>query len=366
MSTKLLYLALNENSGITPEKAKWTTNVDGNAMYCDTVYDNGRVYIATADDDWPISCGVYCLDAESGEIIWKHKTDNSVKSNVVLADGKAITQDVDGNVYCLNAEDGKLIWKTTVDLKPSITTETDICIDGDAVYTGCAVKITALDINTGNVKFEKSRQKGEPSPASLIVKNDKLILSSHWDCLTALNKSNGEEIWKSSDGDLWARSSTPAFIDDNTLLVAESNAIMTVDINTGNVTNKSEYEKYSFATASTPLISNNIAYIATTNKGVVAYDLASHKIIWNVDTKDSMICTPPYVAVSHTVETQPIADGENVIFAASDGYIYIVNALSGNVVKELNTGLPIISTVAIDDGDIYASDFTGRIICIEK
>lgn len=366
VSTKLLYLAYSENNGITPKNTKWLTKVDGNTMYCDTVFNNGRIYIATADDDWPRSCGIYCINAYDGSVIWEYETKNSVKNNIIITEGKAITQDVDGNVYCLNAESGELIWETQVDLKTSLSTDMGICVDEGTVYAGCAVKITALNLNDGSKIFEKNRKKGECSPASLLVKGNKLILSSHWDALIALDKTNGKELWKSTDNDLWARSSTPAIVDDNTLLVAESDAIMEVDINTGQVKRKSKFENHGFSTASTPLIIDNIAYIATAKSGVIAYSLESHEILWNVNTKPSLICTPPYVGVANTVETTIVQDGDCVVFAASDGYIYRVKMTDGSVVDEINTGCPIISTVAVNGKSIYTSDFSGRVICISK
>lgn len=366
ISTKLLYLAFSKSSAVVPQNAKWISSVDGNPMFGKTILQDEKLYITTADDDYPKNCGIYCLNSRDGSLIWKYKTKNSVRNDVVLADGKAVTQDSEGNVYCLNAENGKLIWQTRIDLKPSISTETGICIDDSTVYAGCAVKITALDLNSGEIKFKKKRKKGECSPARLLIKNNKLILSAHWDCLAALDKTSCREIWKSKDDALWARSSTPSFINDNTILVAESNAVMTISLSNGEILNKTIFEEYSFANASTPLIIENTAYIATATRGVIAYSLSTQKMLWNIDVEPSMLCTPPYVAVSNTVEASIISDGENIIFAALDGYIYIANAKSGKIINKTNIGVPVISTPAIDDKSIYISDFTGRVICIDK
>lgn len=365
VATKLLYLALDKSESKTPESAKWTSQLDGNVMFCTTVYQNGKIYIATADDDYPRNCGIYCLDAESGKILWRIKTENSVRNNIVLSHGKAITQDADGNVYCLDAQDGNLIWKTKVKIRPSLSTETGICVDGNTVYAGCAVKITLLDINTGKVKFQISRKKGECSPASFLIKNDKLILSSHWDGLFALDKANGKKIWMSTDEDLWPRSTTPAFISEDTMLVAESNAIMIIDVNSGKIIHKDSFEEYKFFTSSTPLIDNGIAYIATVNKGMIAYDINLHKIIWNVNVGSSMLCTPPYSSVANTVEATAVKHGDSIIFGALDGLLYIVNASNGSIIEKIETGVPILSTAAVNESSIYISDFNSRIMCID-
>lgn len=366
IATKLLFFAMKNSREITPQNTKWVTKVDGNAMFCNTLYNDGKIYIATADDNLPRKCGIYCLNASDGSVIWKKETENSVRNHLIIANAMVYTQDSSGNVYCLDAENGNLIWQTKVTLIPSISTEMGICMDDDTVYAGCALKITALDIHSGKIKFSKARKRGECSPASLLIKDDRLILSAHWDGLTALQKTNGKEIWKSSDKDLWHRNTTPAFIDDNTLLVAEAKAIMHIDVKDGSILHKSEFKECAFNTGSTPLIDGELAYIATANKGVMAYNINTHKLVWNADVNPSMLCTPAYVGISNTVETSVIKDGENVVFAASDGCVYKVHASDGKIVSVIHTGVPIISTVAVHDGNLYISDFKGRIMCITE
>ena len=70
----------------------------------------GKLFAATADDDWPRECGVYCVDTASGAVVWEHETENSVKNNILLQDGKIIAQDCSGNICCLNAETGEAVY----------------------------------------------------------------------------------------------------------------------------------------------------------------------------------------------------------------------------------------------------------------
>lgn len=365
VTTQMTYYDYNKTN--QPKKAKWTAKVDGNVLFCDTIAENNCIYIASVDEDYPSSCGIYCLDSKTGKKLWSYKTKNSVKNNVIVQDKKLIAQDCEGNVYCLDAEKGTQLWTNKVQLGSSLNTSTGICVDDDLIYTGCAAAITALDIHDGKVVWENIRNHGEASPAEFIVHKDKLIVSSHWDSLTALDKKTGKMLWENKDEDIRFRSSTPCSVDDKSLLVADSDAIMIVDVETGEITNKKEVEGYNFSSSGKPLIDGDTAIIPTANKGVVGYDLKLNDILWTFAVGQAKIYTAPYTSGdSQTVESSIIksADG-SIIFAASDGKVYKISP-QGKLIKSVEIGAPVFSTPVISGDDIIVSDFSGRVTCINK
>src|SRR5699024_2803712 len=125
----------------------------------------------------------------------------SVKNNVVVANGCVYAQDCEGYVYCLSAENGGVIWKTQVQLGTGLSASSGITLDGDVLYTGCAAAVTALRADTGKVVWENIRNKGEGSAAEFVVAGDKLLVSSHWNALVALDKATGKELWANEDED---------------------------------------------------------------------------------------------------------------------------------------------------------------------
>src|SRR5918993_4524332 len=64
-----------------------------------------RVYFGSADGN------LYCLDKRDGTLIWRFKTEDSLKATPTIAGDKIIASGLDHYVYCLNAADGPLIWK---------------------------------------------------------------------------------------------------------------------------------------------------------------------------------------------------------------------------------------------------------------
>ncbi len=234
ITTEMTYYDFRQDITAVPDSV-WETSIAGNVLFCDPLFDSGKIYIASVDEDYPRTCGIYCLDTSDGSIIWNCETENSVKNKLVLSDGRLIAQDCSGNVYCLNCENGNEMWKTTVALGSSLNTSSGICVSDGMVYTGCAAAVTALDINTDRTVWENIRNKGEASPAEFVITGNKLIVSSHWDSLTSLDKATGKKLWENKDGDLRFRSSTPAAIDESTLIAADSNAIMIINSNTGEI-----------------------------------------------------------------------------------------------------------------------------------
>ena len=360
VSTQMYYYDFEQPQA--PDGANWSAQLEGNLLFADPLAVGNQIFAATVDDDYPRTCGVYSLNAADGSVNWFFKTLNSVKNKLVYANGKIVAQDCEGTVYCLNAETGALLWQKKVDLGGSLGTSSGLCADGSTVYAGCAASITALDLETGDTRWNTRRGKGENSPAEFVIAGDRLIVSSHWDALVALNKNTGKKLWENSDSNIRFRSSTPAVIDANTLLVADDDAIMIVDNGSGKITSKTNFDDYNFASSAQPVISGKVAYIATVNKGVLAFDLETKTILWEREVGGALVGTAPYAGVgSKTVEGPPILSNGKLIFGASDGYLYAIDPANGAVLKKQNVGAPVFGSVALSNGNLIVADFAGRI-----
>lgn len=345
--------------------ASWSAKLDGNVLYCDTVVDGGRVYVATVDENVPRSCGIYCLDAASGGRLWSFKTKNSVKNKIIVDGGYLYAQDCEGNVYCLDAVSGKAVWTAEVSLGNALDTSSGICLADGLLYTGCAAGVTALNSATGEKVWENIRNYGESSPAEFIVAGDKLIVSSHWEALIALDKNMGREIWKNRDDGIRFRSSTPALLNENTLIVADSGSVMLVDLGSGKMIGKFSPEGYNFSSSGQPLCLGGTAVIPTANRGVVFFDAAKGEITGEFLTEKAIIFTAPYIGGdAATVEASPVLLGDgSVLIGASDGKLYRISA-GGELLGSVDAGAPIFGSPAVSGGSVYFSDFSGRVTCI--
>lgn len=351
-----------------PENAVWSTQLEGRVLFADTVAspDGSRVYTATVGDDLPRDCGIYCLDAQSGGIIWYAPVKQSIKNNLLCQDGRIYAQDADGLVYCLDADDGSELWTAQAELKHSLGTSAGICADETAVYGGSASDVTAFDKETGEMLWSYHRSSGENSPAEFVLAGDKLILSAHWDALFALDKASGKLLWEREDSDIRFRSSTPVAVGSG-LLVADDDAVAMVNLKNGRI-KKVNFEGYNFGSSGQPVIDGSIAYLPTATHGIVAFDMDAKQIVWEMQPGTAMAFTACYTNETNafTVEGTPVLEGDRLIFGASDGYLYCLDKADGSVISKTAVGAPVLGKVVVNaGGSVIAADFSGRVTCFD-
>lgn len=365
INTKMLYYDLGAQS--KPKEAVWSTKLDKNILFCDTVYDDGNIYTATIDDDYPCGSAIYCINSKDGKIKWSFKTENSVKNNLCIEGSRLAAMDTAGNIYCLDKSNGKVLWSKKLNLGNALGTSSGICVENGVVFAGASRVVTALNIANGAEKWSVNRDKGENSPAEFMIADNKVLVNSHWDALEALNKENGDSVWNNKDDNLRFRSSTPTVIDDTTLLVADDNTVMLINTDTGEIESKTSFDEYSFSSSAQSVYHAGVAYIPTSNEGVIAFDVKSKKILWNFKTEESILFTAPYKGKgSRIVESSPILDGNTLIFGANDGNIYYVDIENGSLIKKYSAGSAVLGKIAVHEDKIYAASFNGYIICYNK
>ena len=106
----------------------------------------------------------------------------------------------------------------------------------------------------------------------------------------------------------------------------------------------------------------DLIYVATATHGVAAINKETFDIVHFFPTEGARLFTSPYAYGNiQTVETTPILDGDRLIFAASDGFIYVYNKNCGELIKKINNGTPITATPILQDGYLYTADFWGKV-----
>lgn len=131
-----------------------------------TVSANNKVYFGSTVDDQ-----IYCLDAETGEIIWRYYTNAPVRLPPTIHNNKIYAGSDDGYVYCLNAESGELIWNYSASSEKRLLPGNERIISPWAVRTGVL-------IDNGTAYF-----------ASGMFPEEKVFLC-------ALDAGSGKEVWK--------------------------------------------------------------------------------------------------------------------------------------------------------------------------
>lgn len=342
----------------------WSASLEGNILYSDPAAHDGVAYVGTVDDGYPKNCVIAALDEETGEILWRYKTKNSIKSDIKIVGEKVVTQDSEGNVYCLDLS-GKEVWTTTVELLEPNNSSNGIAVDENYIYCGAQHHIYCLNISDGSRVWDKTVSGGNASPSGFVLHGDMLIVGSHWNKLVAFDKKTGKTLWDNNENNLSFIISTPVVFDGN-IYITSGGGIYEIDAETGKTLRYTEFEGYSFDSGTTPHIENNVLYTGTAYNGAAAIDLATMSILWTFKTGSDLIYTPPYGSGDiSTVDGAVVPIGANLCFGASDGYLYIVDK-SGNEIEKYNIGSPINQAPIIDGNNIIVADFSGNATRIKR
>ena len=96
---------------LTPPLAlAWVTYADGGFDLASPVVVHGKVYVGTLFTHRFDECGVTCLDAHTGEVLWRRPTDSAIKNSVCVDEDIVYAASIAGTVYALNAADGSVAW----------------------------------------------------------------------------------------------------------------------------------------------------------------------------------------------------------------------------------------------------------------
>ena len=191
---------------------------------------------------------VYCLNAETGDEIWKTTIDSPPDQDCVLfsptvADGKVFVCEQYGKLHCFNADDGNNIWSVDMGYAEYRQCSKTPAVVNGKVYVNFGFVVGlgetyCFDANTGDELWNYSIGRSEyGSPA--VVDGKVFVNGFNWSAidgvLFCLNSTSGELIWRSQYGgsDNAVGWSSPAVCDDN-VYVLSFRSLLCFDIESGN------------------------------------------------------------------------------------------------------------------------------------
>ncbi|NIA15183.1 MAG: PQQ-binding-like beta-propeller repeat protein, partial [Nitrospiraceae bacterium] len=174
-----------------------------------TVIAGGRVYFGSSVDD-----AVHCLDAKTGEEVWRHTVGGPVRIAPTVSGGKVFFGADDGYAYCVDAEDGALVWKYTpketsrripnngklISLWP---VRTGVLVDSGHAYFGAALLpwreafLCAVDAATGKPEGEgRFRQslKSVTMEGALLASSTKLYVPQGRSAPMVFDRTSGTRL----------------------------------------------------------------------------------------------------------------------------------------------------------------------------
>lgn len=344
-----------------PLQLAWTKNIGANIYMTSPLVYDGKIYIASVDENLKGEAHVYCLDGKTGECFWKYPVHNSIKNTIAIGNGQVLAQDAQGYLYAIDAESGKLSWEKKLPVNVLSSLIEGLVVSNGIVYAGTGKGLCAISIEDGKEIWTNTGWgQNMGATATLSVGENVLIGSSQWGALYANDLATGKLKWKASADGLRNRGASAA-IHGDLLYIISNKSLFIMKTGSGKVIARKELP-FVVEVTSTPLLTDNAIIFGSTRDGLIALDNQTFDIKWKFKTNGALVLTSPYSGrYSATVETSPVLAGNTVYVGASDGTIYGVNKENGQLVWKHETGAPVFSSVAISGNVLIAADFGGNI-----
>lgn len=354
---------INQSTLHLPLQLAWTANAGSNIFMASPLIAEGKVFVATTDDNVSLNTYVCAFDLNSGKTVWKYRTENSIKNTIAYEDGIVVAQDAACHLYALDAKTGKLLWKQLINLKGYPYLAEGLTASNGVVYAGIGVGLSAYDLKTGRTIWtNKDWRQREGSTTTLTVADNVLISGTQWGGLYGNDLKTGKQLWKLSDNGLGNRGASPVY-KDGKLWIISSKSLFLIEPQSGKVIEQKELSA-NLDVTSTPLVTENEIIFGIADRGITALDKSTLFIKWKAETKPSLVYTAPYSTTPQaSVETSPVASQGVAYIGASDGYLYAIDEKTGIIKDRIHLGAPVFSTVAVSGNCMIVCDFAGNIYC---
>lgn len=360
------HAGIADGSAVSSPLYVWSQNAGGNIYMTSPVVGGDKVFVATTDDDNLKKCHIAAYDAATGNKLWQFKTDNSVKNTMVYADGLVLACDASMRLYAIDANSGKLVWDKKLNRYVLPENLHGLAVADGVVYAGQGGNFTALKVKDGSVVWKNEAWSGgEGTQSTTTVGEGVALASAHWNGLFAHDVRDGKLLWKKNDSKIRFRDGSPT-IYDGLVYLASRDGLFLINPQSGDILKSVEQDGITFEGACAPVVTPKMIYVATADKGVVAFDRLTFKPVWTYMTRPAMFYSVPYYQdFQNSVETSPVLIGGTLVFGASDGYLYGVNAENGRFQWKRNLGAPIFSSPAVSGDALYVADFSGNLYCFK-
>jgi outer membrane protein assembly factor BamB len=313
----------------------WKVDTDGTVCSSAAVVD-GKLYIGVGCSDQRT---VLCLDVDTGFVLWNQTVGGVMCSSPAVEGGKVYigtkyqavgtysTPGVAG-VYCLDAETGAILWNYTVGAGNS---QTDLVSSPTVADGRVFIGGYCFDANTGELLWQypnDTRWGWNSAPA---VVDGRVYVGADDGNVTCLDAITGDVIWSyTTDGPVW---SSPAVVDGKVFVGTEGNATAyCLDAATGNEIWKITLAENVSIWSSAAVAYGNV-YVGTENDGkLYCLDENTGGIKWVNDTGRRIHDSSPAVA-----------DGKVYVGASGgapsgpDGWVCCFDAYTGNLLWKYTT-----------------------------
>lgn len=281
---------------------------------------------------------VYCLDANSGETLWKFENEagrHTTPSNGTpcIADGRVYASGSGGYVYCLDADTGRGLWQAQTSTVGNETSSSFVVSDGVAVVLSGPV--TGLDARTGEELWSHNRLRSNHSSVAIWrYEGRSYAICSADRQLAAMDMKSGDIAWQTR---LQSANSTPVVSGDR-LVVHGRHSLVAYEL--GDSEPEKLWEVGGGCHGSTPIVYDGFVY-STAAGTARCIRLSDGERMWNEGIGNSNYSSPI------------IADNKLITVGKSRLLMFSIDTERLDRLAEEQMGLVECTSPTIVDGKLY-------------
>lgn len=283
-------------------------------------YAHGKIYAATGFG------GVFAIDAENGNIIWKHYEKTPIRIAPTTGGNKVFVQTIENVLVALNQTDGSEIWRYAAQ------NEDTVLVGGAAPAYDASMDILIAGFSNGEIRAIKAST-GSP------LWGDYLVSGYRNNMLSEINAIRANPV-----------------IGNSMVFAAGNNILTAIDMRTGQRLWERE-----FGSNNQPWLAGKILYVLSEISHLLAIDTESGKIIW--DTK-----VPAGEKVADAVGVTfagPVLVNNRLLVNTSNGYTFYISPYTGEIMGflKLDDGSAVSPVAA--DGQVVITTTDAELLVFE-
>ncbi|HAT6333038.1 TPA: outer membrane protein assembly factor BamB [Legionella pneumophila] len=280
-----------------------------------------------------------------------HKTNEYLNIKPAIRGDIIYTADASGLVQAVNRKDGQIKWSTA--LKNNIVSGPTVAAGYVAVGTNTST-LVLLNQSDGKEIWQNKVSAEVLAPPA--ISHQKVIAKTIDGKVYAIDAVNGKQLWVADHGApslVLKASSSPIIVDDLVLVGFSDGKLDALELQTGRLiwqrsiaygTGASDVERL-VDIDSDPIISNNVAYLATYQGYVGALSLSNGQFIWRKPA---------------SVYKNMLLSHNNLYFTDSNDVLWSLNSSTGQVNwKQTSLKARGLTAPALVGGNLAVGDKTG-------
>lgn len=338
---------------------------------------DGRIYVMDAESD------VAAVDARTGEVIWRKSIHSRTKRDkrgfgggVAFSGGKLYVASGFRFVAQLDPATGEVGWRR----------DTSSPIHGAPIVTHGRVFVVSTDNEmltfdaasgtpgwTYQALVEPARILASSSPAAA---GDTVIGAFASGEVVALRASNGNDLWNntlarasrtSALSEIRDVAGKPVIYEGDVYAASHSGVFAATDLRSGQ-------PRWSLpvASISSPWAAGDVVYIVSQAGEVICASRSSGQVYWIKDLNEGQVAKKgtffgigkKEVKGGRTLWFGPVLASDRLVLASSDGRAVALNPKTGELIKTVTVGAPVLIAPIAAGGMVYLVTDEGQLVAI--